>query len=161
RGAMTATVRPLGFCPLPSMRPLDASGDSEETTTVHYRPPGSDELKALRFPWAVATGMGESAGIPSSAFSVSAPFRATAMINGVLNHRDDLREQHRIEVGLGPTPFLVQPGTRNDTQAADLTRISKIPSAFAFQYSDGAAGSGLPSPDSLRDESRPNAKFGY
>jgi hypothetical protein len=180
RGAVSATLRSLAFCPLPGMVPLeqmpaagdDGAGDNrssppgwpfgEETTTIHYRPPGSSEIKAIRFPWAVATGLGGSNVIPTSAFSVSAPYRATASMNGILVHREDLREQRRIEMGLGPTPFLVMPDAGGGaTPQVDLTRVSTIPSVFVFQYTGGIAGAGVPAPDILRDESRPDAKFGY
>jgi hypothetical protein len=170
RGAMSATLRPLAFCPLPAMTPLEgmSSGEAqewpfgEETTTVHYHPPGSSEHKAIRFPWAVATGLGNSNSIPTSAFSVSAPYTAAASMRGILVRRDRIREQHKIEMGLGPSPFLVAPKPANAAPPQiDLTRVSKIPSVFAFQYTEGGPGVGVPPPEMLRDESRPDARFGY
>jgi len=65
-------------------------------------------------------------------------------------------------MGLGLTPFLVMPDAGGGaTSQVDLTRVSKIPSVFVFQYTGGIAGAGVPAPDILRDESRPDAKFGY
>lgn len=174
RGALSATIRPLGFCPLPAMTPMEqmpAGGDStsapawpfgEETTTIYYHPAGSSEYKAIRFPWAVATGLGDSNTLPTSAFSVSAPFKAASSLNRILVHRDDLHEQRRVETGLGLTPFLTLPAARDSAPPqADLTRVSKIPSVFAFQYTDGQPGPGVPNPDILRGESHPTLRFGY
>ena len=180
RGAMSATVRPLGFCPLPSMVPMDqtpagedsGAGDNatalpdwpygEETTTIHYHPAGSSEHKAIRLPWAVATGLGLSNTLPTSAFSVSSPFRATGSMDRILVEREDLQEQRRAEIGMGLTPFTTLPAAGDSARAqADLTRVSKIPSMFVFQYTDGVQNPGVPNPDVLRDEGHPNAKFGY
>lgn len=172
RGALSATVRPLAFCPLPAMTPLEQAGDNppsppdwpfgEETTTIHYHPAGSSDHKAIRLPWAVATGLGNSNSLPTSAFSISAPLQTTDSMNRTLVHRDDLREQRRVEIGLGLTPFMTLPATGGSAPPeVDLTRVSKIPSAFVFQYTGGLPNPGAPSADILRDDSHPNAKFGY
>jgi hypothetical protein len=179
RGAMSATIRPLAFCPLPTMTPMEQmpAGDSgggdnptsppdwpfgEETTTIHYHPPGSSDHKAIRFPWAVATGLGTRNTLPTSAFSVSSPLQAAGSMNRILVHRDDLREQRRVEIGMGLTPFMTLPAAAGSAPPqVDLTRVSKIPSVFVFQYADGLPNPGAPSADILRDDSHPNAKFGY
>jgi hypothetical protein len=156
RGAVSATIRPLTYCQHPD--------ESEET--VYYQPAGSTETHAIRFPWAVATGIEEESGIPTRAFSVSAPSKSMVSTNGILVHRDDVKEQIQnkatLEAGLGPSSFLIQPfSTTAATATVDLSRTSALPFIFDFQYTGGLPGIGMPAPETLRDEGHPNAKFGY
>jgi len=139
RGALTATSRPLTYCQMPN----------ETEATLHYIPPGETETHAIRFPWAVARGVGARSQFPRKAFSVSEFIRV-----------NKVTDQMMVQ-GLGLSPFLFVASAQKAAAPVDLQHASKIPSIFDFQYTNGVPRAGLPAPEILSDENRPEAKFGY
>jgi hypothetical protein len=102
RATIHTTVRPLTFC----QPPFDDQLPVEE---LQYRPLGSSEVRILRIPWAVATGLGQAGGIPSKAFSISS---ATA---AMIAHTRQLHPD-------GDLPVM-----------PDAAQVSQIPEVFQFR----------------------------
>lgn len=126
----TATVVPLRFCQPPD----------DTQATFHYIPPGGGATRAIRFPWGVATAMGDHAGFPHAAFSVNVP---TAAISSAAVH---FVRRHGIVVAEGPSGD---------------SRVSSMPKVFQFQYTEGTAQPEILDPATLRARSKPGARFGY
>ncbi|PWT92767.1 MAG: hypothetical protein C5B56_01845 [Proteobacteria bacterium] len=78
RASIFSTVRPLTFC----QPPFD---DQLPHAVLQYRPAGSKEVRTIRIPWGVATGMGKITGIPSAAFSISSSTAALCACESMLH----------------------------------------------------------------------------
>ena len=141
RGAVMSTICPLTYCPPP--------GDLGDT--LHYLAPGSNEIQAIRLPWAVATGIGASASLPHNAFSVSPGLRHTV---------DAHEEVHA--TALGPSPFLIPPASGAGAAGQpDLSRVSALPEVFRFQYTGGTETPGAIDPVLLDVPGHPGVRLGY
>ena len=136
RGAIHSTLRPLIFVQLPFP-------DEMPDATIHYRPLGREETRAIRIPWAAGTGFGPAAGFPSSAFSVSPATAITTACAKVLHKRADIRDDQQA------------------AQSQDPRQISTIPEIFDFQYTDGPRKRGYIDIADLADLVQPEARFGY
>lgn len=136
RGSMHATLRPLVYIqpPFPDELP-DA--------LIRYRPLGQEEIRSIRFPWAVATGFGPAAGLLSTVYSISPATAITGACGKFLHHRADLRDD------------------RKSLQSQDSNVVSSIPEVFDFQYTGGPRQKGFIDLADLIDPHHPEARFGY
>jgi hypothetical protein len=130
RGCLHSTMRPLMYIRMPFPDELPA-------VTLHYRPEGSGDVRAIRIPWGVGIGFGAGVGFPSAAFSLSPATAVTRSFSKLLHHRTDLRT----DKAAGPA--------------------STIPEAFDFQYTGGDRPKGYIDLADLVDLQRPDARFGY
>lgn len=133
RKAIFSTTVSLAYLPPPDI------GDPQ--VVVHYIPRGGGPLRGIFFPWGVAANMGGRSGFPHAAYSVNVTTAATTSANSVFVR------QHGFLVAVAPS--------------IDLQRLSRIPAAFAFQYTGGAAQPDGLDPAFLRADAKPGARFGY
>jgi hypothetical protein len=78
RASIHCTIRPLTFC----QPPFD---DQLPDEVLQYRPAGSSEIRTIRIPWAVATGLGKMTSIPNAAFSISTSTAAMSACQSMLH----------------------------------------------------------------------------
>lgn len=136
RGSIHSTLRPLTFVQVPFP-------DELPDATLRYRAPEGGEIRAIRIPWAVATGLGSSAGFPKGAFSVSPAAAMAKSCGKVLHRRDEMRD--RVQANLPEDP----------------NQFSTIPEMFDFRYTGSAPKKGSVDLANLADKDQPDARFGY
>ena len=136
RGARHCTFRPLRF-----VRPPEK--DERPAAKLHYRPEGSDDIRTILLPWAVAKGFGPDDHFPDAVFSMNPAMAVTSAWGTILHHRSDLKNDQKA----GATK--------------DPKQVSSIPDIFDFQYTTGVRRKGFINLVDLVSLNDPDARFGY
>ncbi|MDQ6704788.1 MAG: S41 family peptidase, partial [Acidobacteriota bacterium] len=129
----------------------------ESFVVLQYVPAaGGAQQYGIVLPWHIATDGIISKERQDTNTSISEAIAEGVAARKMLFHRGELmrdRALRHAQQTSGPTPAVGQP--------PDLSRQSKFPHVFEFQYSGGTAQPDGIDPEALHDPAHPDQKFGY
>jgi hypothetical protein len=144
-GFLRCTIRPLIHST------FVRGGESNSPVTLEYIAEGETEVRGIRIPWGVLSGIGANGGFPPGTFSVSPMLSIAKQVEQLTYSRWEMFNEQRIK-----SQAAVSEGAPDSKSRVE----SILPELFEFQYTSGFIQRGS-DPGLLRDKNHPEKKFGY